>query len=227
MTLRSPWRGVSMRRFGNCAPRPASPACGVNKASAWRRATRWHRSSVASARGSTRRFCKRPGPCSMSWHRPDRAASLPIGILEIAGLELGRPYDHFFARLLELRQIVADDAARLSVDDARLCPFTVRPEPHIAHDGAERRLVHVFGNRLLVEVLGRLDGLSQDLHRGIGVGWQVEAEQVGTRGAGMRLVSLDELVDAPEHHRRLRRPEVVVDDAVELGTELLLQGGVL
>jgi predicted ATPase len=47
--------------------RPASPACGPNRANAPRPATSWHRSTAGSPRASRRRTSRTPRPCSTSW----------------------------------------------------------------------------------------------------------------------------------------------------------------
>ena len=52
------------RNSGSCAPRPASPASGVIRASAERLAISWRQSTVGSPKASTRRSSKMQGCCS-------------------------------------------------------------------------------------------------------------------------------------------------------------------
>src|SRR5258708_40328004 len=74
---------------------------------------------------------------------------------------------------------------------------------------------------VVVEAAGRLDCLLQYLHRGIGEGRLVEAERVGAGLLGLRLVRLQERLDAGEMHFGARHIEMVVHDAVELFAQLL------
>src|SRR5579863_3001715 len=60
-----------------------------------------------------------------------------VGILELAGLQLRRVDDDRLAGLLELVDVVAGDAAVLHEDEARLLPFAVVGEFHVADDGVE------------------------------------------------------------------------------------------
>ena len=57
-------KGTESQILGSCAPPPASPACGVIRASAPRPMTCLPRSTAGSPRASTHWFCKTPRHCS-------------------------------------------------------------------------------------------------------------------------------------------------------------------
>jgi tetratricopeptide (TPR) repeat protein len=61
-------RNGSAPSSGNCAQPPASPGCGVTRASAPKPAICWRQSTAGSPRALARRSCRRRRRCSRSWH---------------------------------------------------------------------------------------------------------------------------------------------------------------
>src|SRR5258706_7140058 len=100
----------------------------------------------------------------------------PVGVDQLARLQLGRIDDDVAGRLLEGLQAVVLDALELDLDHRRLRPLAVRREADVADDGVELVGVDVLGHLVLVEAADRADRLLVDLHAGIGVGRQIEAE---------------------------------------------------
>src|ERR1700736_1262782 len=93
------------------------------------------------------------------------ALDFGVGRHDVARLVFRRRDDHGGAGLLELLEVVAGDAAILREDDARLGPFPVVGELDVADYRLEGGLVDVLGDLGLVDALGLLDRLAEDLHR--------------------------------------------------------------
>ena len=74
---------------------------------------------------------------------------------------------------------------------------------------------------------GRLDRLLQHLHGGVGEGRLIEAERIDAGVLRLRLILLQEVLDAGKVHLRARNEEMVVHDAIELFGKLRDQRGVL
>src|SRR5262249_39260201 len=126
---------------------------------------RWRASRIISPSSSI----SAPAPRGRISRRP-LFLRLAIGIAEGAGAEFGRVEDDLAAGFLELLQITAGDALVLHEEDARLFPFAVLGEFHVADDGVVRLLVDVLGELRLVEAAGLGHGVAQDLQLGIGEG---------------------------------------------------------
>src|ERR1700730_11937583 len=118
----------------------------------------------------------------------------------IAGLEIARREHGLRVHALELIDLAALDAVVLDLQHAALLPLAALAELHVAHDGLERGLADVVGERVVVEALGGLDGIPENLDIGIAPGPEVVAERVDAFRPGPRLVGLEERLCAREHH---------------------------
>src|SRR5215470_18486290 len=81
------------------------------------------------------------------------------------------------------------------------CSMALRPlaalaELHVAHDGLERGLADVVGELVVVEALGGLHRLAEDLDVGVAPGAEIVAERIDALRAGPRLVLLEERLRA-------------------------------
>ena len=85
----------------------------------------------------------------------------------------------------------------------------------------------MLGELAVIEAVGRLHGLAEDLEIGVRVGRQIVAERVDALALGLGLVLLEERLDALEVQRGLRHPEIVVDDAVKLRPQRRHDGRIL
>src|SRR5919109_831326 len=72
----------------------------------------------------------------------------------------------------ELADISAPNVLVLDQQHPGLGPLAVGPELHLTDDGIEFMGADVLADGLLIQALGRLDGLAQDLHHGVGPGRQ-------------------------------------------------------
>src|SRR5438093_596108 len=140
----------------------------------------------------------------------------------LAGLVFRRLKDDFGLAVLERLEPAALDALPLHFEHARFRPFAVLAEADVADDRLERLAMHEVRHLFMVERLGALDRAAEHLQIGIGERRQIPAERVDPRRRRLGLVLLQEVENARELHRLRRDPEVVIDDAVELGAELLL-----
>ena len=142
-------------------------------------------------------------------------------IFEGAGFERRRIEDHLLARQLELIDAVALDSLILHEQNARVRLLAGRAKPHVAGNRLERRLVQVVGQKFLVEALGGLDRLRDDLHARIGKRRSIEAQRVGALARGAALIAGEEVLDARELQGRLGHVGIEARDAVEQWAELL------
>src|SRR5438067_6272490 len=99
-----------------------------------------------------------------------RLARLAVGIDNVAGLVLVWGEDRHGFRFPELLDVASLDAVILHPDRPRLGPFAVRAEGDLALDRLEWMTVHVFGELVVIEGLGRGDRLLQDLQFTVGEG---------------------------------------------------------
>src|SRR6266545_1156157 len=129
--------------------------------------------------------------------------------------------------LLELFDVVADDAVVLGHHHPGRCPFAVLGESDPADIRVERVLVNVLGELGLVQTLGRGDRLIEHLHHRIGVGRQVEAERIHFLDDRASLVLGEELVEEWKLAPQVGHVELVVYDAVEERSELRIERGEL
>src|SRR5580704_4350854 len=100
----------------------------------------------------------------------------------LARLVLGRRYDHLRRGVLELAEVVALDALKLHLQHPRLGPFAARLERYVAAHGFEGRAVDEVGERAVVEALGGLDGLPQDLQLRVAPRRQKIAQRIDAFG---------------------------------------------
>src|SRR5262245_2331278 len=103
---------------------------------------------------------------------------LLVGVDQLAGLEPGRTDDGLHVHALELIELVALDAVILHGNEARLGPLALLAELHIAHHGLEGGGAEVLGELLVIEAVGTLDGLLDELDVGITPGAEVVAERI-------------------------------------------------
>src|SRR6516165_9612752 len=91
--------------------------------------------------------------------------------------------------------------------------------------GLERGLADVVGELVVVEALGGLHRLAEDLDVGVAPGPEIVAERIDALGAGPRLVLLEERLGAVERQGLRRDPGLIIDPAVEQRSELSLEHG--
>jgi hypothetical protein len=125
------------------------------------------------------------------------------------------------------RDVRALDALELHLEHPRRGPLAVRSELDLADDRVELVLVDVVDDLLLVDALRRFHGLPEHLQVGVRERRKVVAQRVHARLLGLRLIALEEVLDAREPQRGLGNPDVEVHDAVQLGAELGEQRGEL
>src|SRR5215471_9116151 len=149
-----------------------------------------------------------------------------VGVDRLAGRILCRPDYRLPIIAPPLLKVAALYTVKLHLQHACLLPFTIWTIFDVADDRLERALAQVVGKLVLVEAFGGVDRLAEHLKIGVGKGWQVIAERVHSFPRCLRLVFLQKLVDARKLQGLSRLPEIVVDDAVELWPELLLDRGI-
>src|SRR4029078_6572356 len=98
---------------------------------------------------------------------------------------------------------------------------TIRP---IAHDGLEGGLSERIGDLVVLDALGNVDRLLERAKTDIAPAAEIIAERVDALGAGARLVLVKER-PGRSHQLVRRHPGLVVEDAVRLGPEPLLERG--
>src|SRR5262249_37832418 len=117
---------------------------------------------------------------------------LLVGIDHVAGLVLRRREHGLRIHAAELLEVAALDVVILDLQHAALRPLAALAELHVAHDGLERGLADVVGELVVVEALGRLHRLAEDLDVGVAPGPEIVAERIDALGAGPRLVLFEE-----------------------------------
>src|SRR5262249_14889411 len=88
---------------------------------------------------------------------------LVVRIDHVAGLVFGRPQDHLIAGVAELIEIISRDVLKLAEELARPRPLAILAEPDVAGHRLEGVGVDVIGQLAVIETLGALDGLRQNL----------------------------------------------------------------
>src|SRR5688572_19006330 len=115
---------------------------------------------------------------------------------DLAGLVLvGEDHD-LLARLPELLQVLVHHAAELRLHHARVRPFSVLVPADRADDGLDLVLAQPAGERLVLEALGGVDRLLENLADRIVERRQIEAEGVHLGFGGALRVAREEFVDA-------------------------------
>src|SRR5262249_35440312 len=150
---------------------------------------------------------------------------LLVGIDHVAGLVLRRREHGLRVHATELLEVTALDVVVLDLQHAALLPLAALRDLYVARDGLEGGLADVVGELVVVEALGGLHRLAEDLDVGVAPGAEIVAERIDTLRAGAGLVLLEELLGALEHHALRRDPGFVIDPAVEQGSELPLDRG--
>src|SRR5262249_55640940 len=92
---------------------------------------------------------------------------LLVWIDQLARLVFGGRHHHLGRHVLELREIVTLDIPELDLQDARLRPFAVGTESHVAEHGLKRVGADVIAELGIVEAVGSCDGLLEDLELGV------------------------------------------------------------
>src|SRR5215471_16696688 len=121
-----------------------------------------------------------------------------VGIDRLAGGVFLRPQDRLLLVGLPLLQVAALDVVELDLQHARFFPLAVGTEGNVADDRLDRVLAQPIGKLVLIEALRRLDRSLQYLHVGICERRQVIAERVDAFTPRLRLVFLQEVLDAGE-----------------------------
>src|SRR5215813_13254916 len=109
---------------------------------------------------------------------------LLVGIDHVAGLVLRRREHGLRVHATELLEVAALDVVVLDLQHAALLPLPALAELHVAHDGLERCLADVVGKLVVVEALGCLHRLAEDLDVGVAPGAEIVAERVDALGTG-------------------------------------------
>src|SRR5947209_15402488 len=112
--------------------------------------------------------------------------------LHVARLILLREQDDAVSGVLELLEIVALQSAELHHQNARLRPFAVTAELDLADDRIELVRPNMIGELRIVEGTNRLHRRLQNLHLGIGVYRNIEAERIDARRDGALAILLQE-----------------------------------
>src|SRR5580692_642312 len=99
--------------------------------------------------------------------------------------------------------------------DASLRPAAARAKLHIADDGLERVIPREPRELCVVERARTTDSLLDYLHLGVGLWHDVVTERIRPGGRRARLIISDQPRDAGIHHRRYRKPVLIVDHAVQ------------
>ena len=82
-----------------------------------------------------------------------------VRIDHLARLVLRRRYHDLGREVLELADVIALDVLELDLEHARLRPFALRAERHVADQGLERGLADVIGELVVIEAFRRRDCL--------------------------------------------------------------------
>src|SRR5262249_17293511 len=154
-----------------------------------------------------------------------RLLRLFVRVDHLARLVLRRRHHDLRRDVLELPDVVALDVLELDLQHARLRPFALGAEFHVADHGLEGAGADVVAELGIIEALGPFDRLRQHLQLGVAPRRHVIAERIDAFGPRTGLVALDEVGDPGELHLRHRQPEVVGDETVEQRAELRLDGG--
>src|SRR5215468_3394876 len=92
---------------------------------------------------------------------------LLVRIDHLARLILRRRYHHLGRDVPELADVIALDVLELHLEHARLRPFALDPERHIADESVECGFADVIGERVVVETFRGRYRLLQDLKLGV------------------------------------------------------------
>jgi len=158
----------------------------------------------------------------------DRSADLfRERILQIARLVLCGIDDDLPSAGEILIQSAAAHVLKLYHEEPRRCPFAAFVEADFSDDGLERVLVDVLCELIVVEAAGRGDRLFEHLHRGVGEGWLVETERVGSGAGRAFLVLLKEALDSRKTQLRAGHIKMIVDHPIELLGKLAHEGRIL
>src|SRR6266436_7783103 len=93
-----------------------------------------------------------------------------VGLDDLASAKFLGFEDHLGFRIAELLEIVALDVLELHLQHARLRSFAVLAEGDLSDDRVERMAADVIGELRLVEALGALDRIAQNLQVGVSKG---------------------------------------------------------
>src|SRR5262245_22668521 len=118
--------------------------------------------------------------------------SLVERLFQLAVLVLRRMHDHLTMATHVLLEPVTPHVLELHEQHARGLPLAQLVESDLAHDGVEGIAVDIFGERIVIEALGRRDRLFEHLHGGIGERWPITAKRIDAGVFGARLVLLEE-----------------------------------
>src|SRR5215469_4812127 len=150
---------------------------------------------------------------------------LLVRIDHLARLILRRRYYDLGRDVPELADVITLDVLELHLEHARLRPFARGPERHVADQGLERGVADVIGEFVVVEAFRGRYRLLQDLKLRVAPGRDVVAQHIDAFRRRPHLIPLHELRRAAEIHLVDRKPEVIVDEAVEQRAELGLDRG--
>ena len=154
----------------------------------------WHKADIGLCAAHV---CFRPKADIDPDQLADRSADLfRERILQIARLVLCGIDDDLPSAGEILIQPAAAHVLKLYHEEPRRCPFAAFVEADFSDDGLERVLVDVLCELVVVEAAGRGDRLFEHLHRGVGEGWLVETERVGSGAGRAFLVLLEEALNS-------------------------------
>src|SRR5512135_1753940 len=100
--------------------------------------------------------------------------------LHFARFEARRIQNDLLAGLLELLDVVADDAAILDIEHTWLSPFAAIAELDIADHGVEAHAADIVGELLIICRANRVNRRLENLQLRIGKGWDVYPERINT-----------------------------------------------
>src|SRR6202166_4769316 len=124
------------------------------------------------------------------------------GIMELAVCELLRLDDDLRADLFELFEVVANDPLILNIEKSRLGPVAIWCEGDFADHRIEGVGVDVAADVIWVQALRCCHRLFENLHAGIGVRRQVEAQEIGADFFGPLLIRREKFLDTRKIRRR-------------------------
>ena len=124
-------------------------------------------------------------------------------------------------------EVLIRDPPKLHIDNARARPFAGRTVANAADDRLDLVFADVLRQDLVVEAFGCRHRLRQNLPDRVVERRQVEPKRIYVRLFGPGLIANQKIPDSREVHRLLRRPSVVVHDAVQHGAQRFHDGRVL
>src|SRR5262245_11699751 len=198
-------------RGKNCALRAAGPYATLGVGSMAR---------AGEAFPSAAQFCVRSNGANAPLLLRRVLLRLFVGIDHAARRVFGRRHHDLGRGVPELGDVVALHVLELDLQHARLRPFTLGAERHVADHGLEGVGAEVVAELGIIQALSGLDGLLQHLQLGISPWRHVVAERIDAFRRRLGLVALDEVGHAGEIHLRHRQPEIVVDESVQQRPEL-------